>query len=103
MSVVIESSGNVFKDLGLPNADVLQAKSDLVHLICSIIEKRRITQSEAAEILKVSPPKVSALLNRRIQGFSIERLTKFLNALNHDVNIVVRPRRSAARGRLAVG
>ena len=103
MSVVIESSGNVFKDLGLPNADVLQAKSDLVHLICSIIEKRRITQSEAAEILKVSQPKVSALLNRRIQGFSIERLTKFLNALNHDVNIVVRPRRSAARGRLAVG
>jgi predicted XRE-type DNA-binding protein len=103
MSVVTESSGNVFKDLDLPDADVLQAKADLVHLISSIIDKRGLTQSEAAAILKVTQPKVSALLNRRIDGFSIERLAKFLNALNQDVKIVVRPRRVAARGRLAVG
>ena len=103
MATVTESSGNVFEDLGLPNADVLQVKSDLMHLISSIIDKRKLTQNEAARILKISQPKVSALFNHRIAGFSIERLAKFLNALNQDVKIVVRPRRTSARGRLAVG
>ncbi len=103
MRTVTRGSGNVFRDLDLPDADVLQAKADLVFLISSIIEQRGLNQRQAASILDVTQPKVSALLRGRIDGFSIERLAKFLNALNQDVNIVVRPRRATTRGRLAVG
>jgi predicted XRE-type DNA-binding protein len=87
-----ESSGNVFADLGLPDADELLAKADLAIQISRIIEERELTQAEAAELLGVDQPKVSALVRGRLEGFSIERLTRFLNALGQDVEIVVRPK-----------
>jgi predicted XRE-type DNA-binding protein len=88
----IESSGNVFADLGLPDADELLAKADLTVQISRIIEERGLTQSKAAALLGVDQPKVSALVRGRLEGFSIERLTRFLNALGQDVEIVVRPK-----------
>jgi predicted XRE-type DNA-binding protein len=86
------SSGNVFADLGLPNADELLAKSNLVIQITRLIEERGLTQAEAAEVLGVDQPKVSALVRGRLAGFSMERLYRFLNALGSDVDIVVRPK-----------
>ncbi len=85
-------SGNVFRDLGLPDADLLQAKADLVHQISALIEKGGLTQMQAADVLRVTQPKISALLHGRLDGFSMDRLVRFLNALDQDVEISVRPK-----------
>ena len=86
-----EGSGNVFADLGLPNADELLAKADLAVRITDILRRRRLTQVQAAEILAVDQPKVSALIRGRIAGFSIERLLRFLLLLGADVAITIQP------------
>jgi predicted XRE-type DNA-binding protein len=99
---VTEGSGNVFADLGLPNADVLQVRADLLFIISRAIEAAGLSQGEVAKALGISSTTATALMNGQIGRFSIERLVKFLNALNQDVKIVVRPRRTAKRGRLAV-
>jgi predicted XRE-type DNA-binding protein len=90
------SSGNVFADLGLPDAPELQVKADLAYEISRTIDQRGLTQNEAAEILGVDQPKVSALVRGRLHGFSMERLYRFLNALGKDVEIVIRPTRGRA-------
>lgn len=89
MKLVTKGSNNVFRDLGLPDADVLQAKSDLVYKIAAIIEARKLTQEEAAGLLGVSQPKVSALLHGQLSGFSLERITRFLKALDRRIEIKV--------------
>jgi predicted XRE-type DNA-binding protein len=88
---VTPSSGNVFADLGFPDAEELQAKADLVIQIIQIIEERGLKQAEAAEIMGIDQPKVSALVRGKLDGFSMERLYRFLNALGMDVEIVVKP------------
>ena len=93
---VTASSGNVFKDLGLPNPEELLAKAELVRHISGVIEQRGLTQVEAAEVLGTTQPKISDLLRGRLAGFSMERLIRYLNALDRDVEIVVR---RTARGR----
>lgn len=99
----VVSSGNVFADLGLPKADELQAKAALVSQIASIVTHRHLTQAETAKILGTGQPKVSELLAGRLDGFSIERLIRYLNALDRDVQIVVSPKpRSRARATLKV-
>jgi predicted XRE-type DNA-binding protein len=95
--------GNVFADLRLPKPDELLAKAELALRIIQEIERRRLTQSEAAGVLGVDQPKVSALKQGKLSGFSIERLIRFLLLLGRDVEITVkgRPRsRSAARLRV---
>ena len=77
----IEGSGNVFADLGLPNADTCLEKADIVYQINKIIRQRNLTQVEAAKILGIDQPQVSALLNGRFYRFSLERLLRFMNAL----------------------
>ncbi|MEB3177505.1 MAG: helix-turn-helix transcriptional regulator [Nostocaceae cyanobacterium] len=84
------SSGNVFADLGLANPDELLVKAELARQINQIITKQSMTQAEAAEILGVDQPKISALMNGKLSGFSTERLFRFLNALGCDVEIVVK-------------
>lgn len=97
------SSGNVFADLELSNAEELLAKADLAIQISRLLEERKLTQAEAATLLGIDQPKVSALVRGRLEGYSIERLTRFLNALGQDVEIIVRPTaRSVARGRTRV-
>jgi predicted XRE-type DNA-binding protein len=97
------SGGNVFGDLGLPNAEELKAKAALAHQIASIVTHRHLTQVEAAGILGTGQPKVSELLAGRLDGFSIERLIRYLNALGRDVQIIVSPKpRTRARATLKV-
>jgi predicted XRE-type DNA-binding protein len=86
---VTESSGNVFADLGIKDADAYLAKSVLAIHIHRVIKKRRLTQDEAAQILGISQPKVSAVIRGRLDGFSTERLFRFLNILGCDVKISV--------------
>jgi predicted XRE-type DNA-binding protein len=84
------SSGNVFADLGLPNPEEMLIKAELASQISEIITKQHLNQAEAAELLGVDQPKVSALMRGRFTGFSIERLFRFLNALGRDIEIVVK-------------
>ena len=96
-------SGNVFVDLGFPDAEEYTTKVALAVAILRILEERRLTQAAAAKLLGVNQPKVSALVNYRLDGFSVERLMTFLTALGHDVDITIRPRRSSrSPGRIQV-
>ena len=98
------SSGNVFADLNLPRADDLLAKAELAAKIIEEIQRRRLTQSEAAAILGIDQPKVSALKQGKLSGFSIERLMRLLLVLGRDIEITVKGRarsNSAARLRVA--
>ena len=84
-------SGNVFADLGLPDAAERQAKTRLAMEINAILKARRLKQVEAAALLAVPQPKVSALVNYRLDGFSLEKLMAFLTALDQDIEILIRP------------
>lgn len=83
------SSGNVFADLGLPDAEDLLAKANLALHIRRVIEARKLTQAQAADLLGISQPKVSLIINGRLDGFSTDRLMRFLNDLGCDVQISV--------------
>jgi predicted XRE-type DNA-binding protein len=85
-------SGNVFADLDLPNPEERLIKAELARRISEIIRQRALTQIEAAELLEIDQPKISALTRGRLNGFSTTRLFRFLNALGSDVEIVVKPK-----------
>jgi predicted XRE-type DNA-binding protein len=96
-------SGNVFADLGLPDAVELDTKARLAVEINRLLTAQKLTQVTAASRLGVSQPKISALKNYKLDGFSVERLMSFLLALGHDVEIRIMPRRSARTpGRIVV-
>lgn len=102
--LLVESSGNVFADLSLPKADDLLVKAELVAKILEETERRRLTQSQAAALLGIDQPKISALKQGRLSGFSIERLLRFLLLLGRDIEITVKEKpksRSVARLRVA--
>ncbi len=100
-SAVVPSSGNVFADLGVTNAEEKQTKVRLAVAINQIIQGRKLSQTAAARRLNVNQPKVSALSNYQLDGFSVERLMNFVTALDRDVDIVIRPK-SQKIGRIAV-
>jgi predicted XRE-type DNA-binding protein len=86
-------SRNVFKDIGVPNAEEHLVKAQLVFKIDAIIKKRRLKQVEAADLFGIRQPDVSKMLSGEFRQFSVERLLRFLVALNQDVDIVVKPHR----------
>jgi predicted XRE-type DNA-binding protein len=94
---VIPSSGNVFADLGLPRADEKQTKVRLAVAINRILHNQRLSQVKAARRLHVNQPKISALSNYRLDGFSVERLMNFLTALDRDIEIIVRKKPPSRR------
>lgn len=100
---VHESSGNVYADLGLPNAEEMLVKAKLVMKISEIVRRKGLTQVEAARILGLTQPKVSALLRGQFRGISERKLIDCLTSLGRDVQIVVKdvPRRRAG-GKLTV-
>ena len=85
-----KSTGNVFADLGLDEPEERLAKSDLAIKIAEITNKRNLTQAQAAKLLGITQPKVSAILNGRLKGFSLEKLMLLMIALDQDVEIVVK-------------
>jgi predicted XRE-type DNA-binding protein len=96
------STGNVFADLGMPEAGEHLIKAGLVVRINHIIRRQKLTQAAAAQLMGIDQPKVSAMLAGQFRGYSVERLMRFLVALGHDVEIVVKPRkRSIAELRVA--
>jgi predicted XRE-type DNA-binding protein len=103
MNPITKSSGNVFEDLLLPDSPGLMAKAQLTRQIANVIQRKGLTQGQAAQRLGVDQPKISALLRGRFEGFSYERLFRFLNALDQDVTIVSKPAKHHARGSVSVG
>lgn len=96
------SSGNVFADLGLADAEEHLVKANLVLKIGRIVEERSLTQTAAARAMGIDQPKVSAMLAGQFRGYSVERLMRFLVALGQDVEIVVKPsKRGTAELRVA--
>ncbi len=95
-------SGNVFADLRIPNPEQYLAKAELAARILKIVQKRRLTQQATGELLGIPQPKVSALLNGRLDGFSSDRLFRFLNSLGCDVRITVSPPHPKTPGRVRV-
>jgi predicted XRE-type DNA-binding protein len=84
---------NVFKDLGVPNAEEHLVKAQLVFKIDSLMKERRLKQIDAADLFGITQPDVSKMLRGEFRQFSVERLLRFLVALNQDVEIVVKPHR----------
>src|SRR6266850_662775 len=102
-ATITRGSTNVFADLGFPDAAERQAKLRLAYALNQVLEARQLSQSDAAKVLGVSQPKVSALRNYKLAGFSVERLMNLLTALDRDVEIVIRKKpRSQAAARISV-
>jgi predicted XRE-type DNA-binding protein len=98
---IVHGSGNVFADLGFADADDRQTKTRLAMAVNALVADRKLKQVEAASLLGIPQPKVSALANYRLDGFSVERLMGLLTTLDQDVEILVRPRASGT-GRISV-
>lgn len=97
------TAGSAFHALGLPDTDDLVVKSELVICIERIIRNRKLTQVEAAALLGMDQPKVSAMLRGKLDRFSIERLIRALRDLGQDVRLSVVPASGRKpRGRLVV-
>lgn len=92
-----KSSGNVFADLGLPNADELLLKAQIVTEISRLMKAKKLTQAKAAVLCNIAQPDLSNLLNGKFRGFSIERLMMMLTAFGRDVEVVVRPAAKAKK------
>ena len=103
MVEIEKSSGNVFADLGLPDADEMLIKSRLVGKIGEIIRSRKWTQEKAAQVLGMTQPKLSKMLRGQFHGISQSKLLEYLAKLGRDVQIVVGPaRRTKKPGRVDV-
>jgi predicted XRE-type DNA-binding protein len=102
-TMITRGSSNVFEDLGYPDAAERQAKLRLAYALNQVMEHRGLTQAAAATRLGLSQPKVSALRNYKLAGFSVERLMNLLTALDQDIEIVIRRKaRSRKGGRITV-
>lgn len=89
-SSITRGTKNVFADLGYPDAAERQAKLRLAYALNQVLDQGQLTQTAAAQLLSLRQPKVSALRNDKLSGFSLERLMTLLNALDQDVEIVIR-------------
>ena len=94
MADYTHGSGNVFKDLGLPNPDERLAKAKLAHKINSLIADQGMTQKKAAEFLGMSRHKMTELRNGRLKNFTIDHLFSLLGKFDHHVEIRVSPKSS---------
>ena len=102
MEKITQGTSNVFADLGYADAEERQTKTRLALEINGLIKARKLKQAVAGELLGVPQPKISALANYRLDGFSVERLMAFLTALSQDVEIIIRPRRDQQTGQVTV-
>ena len=91
---ITPSCGNIFADLDLPDPELLLAKAKLSIKIEKLIKERRLTQKQAAKIMGLTQPNVSDLLRGRLDGFTLDRLFRCLDALGQEIEIVVRPKRT---------
>lgn len=94
---VTPSSGNVFADLGLEDADELLIKADLAISIAAIIKRRGLNQTAAAKVLGIDQPKVSRLERGDLYGFSIDQLIRLLGALGQKITFSIEDAKPARK------
>jgi len=100
---ITRGTGDIFADLGYPDAAERQAKLRLAYALNQLLDQRALSQVEASSVLGVSQPKVSALRRYKLTGFSVERLMNLLTALDQDIEIVIRQKpRSRRAARISV-
>ncbi len=92
MTTITRGTTNVFDDLGYKDSAERQIKTRLALAVNELLQGRKLKQREIAALLHIPQPKVSALINYRLDQFSLEKLMSFLTALNQDVEIVIRQR-----------
>ena len=103
MIEIEEGTGNVYADMGMPDADKMIVKAQLATKIGEIIKSRKWSQQQAAETLGMTQPKLSMMLRGQFRGISEAKMLDCLARLGRDVQIVVGPaRRVEAPGRVAV-
>ena len=90
-------SGNVFADIGVANPERVLARAQVMSRISKIIKERGLTQKQAATLLGLPQSKVSCLMNGKLSMFSLDHLFALLNALDRDVEIIIRPRTKEER------
>jgi len=90
MLEIEKSSGNVYADLGLPDAEEMIVKARLAAKISEIIKHRHLTQEQAAEILAMPQSKISNMLRGNFRGISESKMIECLNLLGRDIQIVVK-------------
>jgi predicted XRE-type DNA-binding protein len=90
-------SGNVFADLGLPDAETHFLKAQIVAEIYRLMNERKLTQAKAGERMGISQPEVSRLFKGNFREYSVDRLMVFLTAFDRDVEIVARPHKKARK------
>jgi predicted XRE-type DNA-binding protein len=95
-SRVTRGGGNVFDDLGFPNAEDHRAKAELVSELKRIIDREGWTQAQAAKTMGMAQPDVSRLLKGQFSNYSIDRIMRFLRAAGCEVEIVIRPKSKRA-------
>jgi predicted XRE-type DNA-binding protein len=88
-------SGNIFADLGLPDAEAHFLKAQIVAEIHRLTKERKLTQTAAGKRMGISQPEVSRLFKGRFREYSVDRLMTFLTSFGRDVEIVVRPHKKA--------
>jgi predicted XRE-type DNA-binding protein len=89
-----DASENIFADLGRPAAAEHYVKAQLVFQMQHIIKARKLTQSAAAALMGIKQPDVSNMIRGRFRGYSIDRIFSFLQALDQDIEIVIKPKAS---------
>ena len=90
MVEIEKGAANVYEDLGLPDVAEMEVKAILAAEIGEIIKQRRLTQSQASEILGIPQPKISSMLRGQFRGISEAKMLECMNRLGRDVEIVVR-------------
>ena len=90
--MIHRGSDNVFADICVTHPERVQARAQVMFLISDIIKKRGLTQKQAAVILGIPQSKVSCLVNGKLSNFSMDHLFELLNALDTDVEIIVKPK-----------
>ncbi len=92
-----DASENIFADLGRPDAQEHYVKAQLMFHIQQIMKARKLTQTAAAKLMGIKQPDVSNMLRGRFRGYSIERILGFLQALDQDIEIVIKPKSSKSK------
>ena len=90
--IIKRGTDNVFADIGVTHPERVQARAQVMFLIAEIIRKRCLTQKQTAALLGIPQSKVSCLMNGKLSNFSMDHLFELLNALDADVEIIVKPK-----------
>src|SRR5205823_6523742 len=102
-ATITRGSTNVFEDLGYPDAAERQAKLRLAYALNQVLEDRQLSQADAAKVLGVTQPKISALRHYQLGACCVEQLMNLWTALDQDAEIVIRKKpRSRKTARISV-